>query len=153
MELVRSPKFIWAPAYSWTHWLRPRNSNPPPAFGLIYEGAIGQPRSTTSLCNPLALAFYLPFLRAVDRICRRGAEYVEPVEKIYWKRPTLFSVVLVSSNPSLLSYQSSSVLVFLLCFVAVNALACAMRAIGTGAFRNYSDEKGYMVEGLFYYIL
>jgi hypothetical protein len=28
---------------------------PPPAFGLIYEGAIGQPRETTSLCNPLEL--------------------------------------------------------------------------------------------------
>ncbi len=27
---------------SCTHWLRPRN--PPPAFGLIYDGAIGQPR-------------------------------------------------------------------------------------------------------------
>ncbi len=31
-------RFIWAPVYSCTHWLRPRN--PPPAFGLIYEGAI-----------------------------------------------------------------------------------------------------------------
>jgi hypothetical protein len=30
--------------YSCTHWLRPRNSPSPPAFGLIYEGAIGQPR-------------------------------------------------------------------------------------------------------------
>jgi hypothetical protein len=32
----------------------PRNSPLPPAFGLIYEGAIyiGQPRET-SLCNPL----------------------------------------------------------------------------------------------------
>jgi hypothetical protein len=39
--------------YSCTHWLRPRNSPPPPAFGLIYEGAIGQPRQTTSLCKPL----------------------------------------------------------------------------------------------------
>ncbi len=29
--------------YSCTHWLRPPNS-PRPAFGLIYEGAIGQPR-------------------------------------------------------------------------------------------------------------
>jgi hypothetical protein len=28
---------------------------PPPAFGLIYEGVIGQPRKTTSLCDPLAL--------------------------------------------------------------------------------------------------
>jgi hypothetical protein len=41
---VRSPKFIWAPVYSCTHWLRPCNSPPPPAFGLIYEGAIGQAR-------------------------------------------------------------------------------------------------------------
>jgi hypothetical protein len=31
--------------YSCIHWLRPRNPTPPPpAFGLIYEGAIGQPR-------------------------------------------------------------------------------------------------------------
>jgi hypothetical protein len=27
-----------------SHWLRARNSHIPPAFGLIYEGAIGQPR-------------------------------------------------------------------------------------------------------------
>ncbi len=26
---------------------------PPPAFGLIYKGAIGQSRETASLCNPL----------------------------------------------------------------------------------------------------
>ncbi len=40
-----------------THWLRPRHPLPPPhshAFGLIYEGAIGQPRQTTSLCDPLS---------------------------------------------------------------------------------------------------
>ncbi len=30
--------------HSCIHWLRPRNLPPPPAFGLIYEGAIGQPR-------------------------------------------------------------------------------------------------------------
>ncbi len=35
-----------------THWLRPRNT-PPPASGLVYEGAIGQPKQTTSLCDPL----------------------------------------------------------------------------------------------------
>jgi hypothetical protein len=29
-------------AHSCTHWLRPRT--PLPAFGLVYEGAIGQPR-------------------------------------------------------------------------------------------------------------
>ncbi len=32
-----------------TDWLRPP---PPHAFGLIYEGAIGQPRQTTSLYDP-----------------------------------------------------------------------------------------------------
>ncbi len=41
-------EFIWAPVFSCTHWLRPRNP-PTPAFGLIYEGAMGQPRYTTSL--------------------------------------------------------------------------------------------------------
>jgi hypothetical protein len=31
--------------HSCSHWLFPRNPNLlPPAFGLIYEGAIGQPR-------------------------------------------------------------------------------------------------------------
>ncbi len=30
---VRSPKFIWAPVSSCTHWLRPRNSRPPPHLG------------------------------------------------------------------------------------------------------------------------
>jgi hypothetical protein len=30
--------------HSCTHWLRPRNLSLSPAFGLIYEGAIGQPR-------------------------------------------------------------------------------------------------------------
>jgi hypothetical protein len=29
---------------SCTYWLRPRNSPTPPAFGLTYEGAFGQPR-------------------------------------------------------------------------------------------------------------
>jgi hypothetical protein len=47
---VRSPKFIWAPCHvnSCTHWLRLRDpATPPPlphAFGLMYEGTIGQPR-------------------------------------------------------------------------------------------------------------
>jgi hypothetical protein len=42
-----------------TYWLRPRNPPPPPspAFGLINEGAIGQPRQTTSLCDPLGTCF------------------------------------------------------------------------------------------------
>ncbi len=30
--------------HSCTHWLRPRNPPPPPEFGLIYEGAIDQPK-------------------------------------------------------------------------------------------------------------
>jgi hypothetical protein len=39
--------------HSCTHWLRPSNPSPPPAFGLTYEGAIGQPRWTASLGEPL----------------------------------------------------------------------------------------------------
>jgi hypothetical protein len=35
---------LWLYVHSCTHWLRLRNSLLPPAFGLIYEGAIGQPR-------------------------------------------------------------------------------------------------------------
>ncbi len=43
--------------HSCTHWLRSRTT---PAFGLIYEGAIGQPRYATSLCDPLAVTHYRP---------------------------------------------------------------------------------------------
>jgi hypothetical protein len=32
---------------------RDRATSTSPTFGLIYEGAIGQPRETTSLCDPL----------------------------------------------------------------------------------------------------
>jgi hypothetical protein len=39
-----------------THWRRPRNPPSPHAFRLIFEGAIGQPRWTTSLCDHLILA-------------------------------------------------------------------------------------------------
>ncbi len=57
---VRSPKFNWAPAV-FIGWLGPRNSPPPThAFGLLYEGAIGRPRQTTSLCNPLIKAVSEP---------------------------------------------------------------------------------------------
>jgi hypothetical protein len=40
---------------SCTHWLRLHPATPhfPPIVGLVYEGAIGQQRKTTSLCNPL----------------------------------------------------------------------------------------------------
>ncbi len=38
--------------YSCTHWLRPATP-PPPSLGLIYEGAIGHSRQTTSLRNHL----------------------------------------------------------------------------------------------------
>jgi hypothetical protein len=39
--------FFGLHVHSCTHWLRPRNSplpHQPPAFGLKYEGAIGQPK-------------------------------------------------------------------------------------------------------------
>ncbi len=37
--------------HSCSRWMRIYNH--PSAFGLIFEGAIGQQRQTTSLCNPL----------------------------------------------------------------------------------------------------
>jgi hypothetical protein len=50
--------------HSSTHWLRPRNPHPPPspAFWPIYEGAIGQPRQTTSLCDSLGQPKRMPSL-------------------------------------------------------------------------------------------
>jgi hypothetical protein len=44
---VRSPNFNWAlcaQLYSLTETPKPPPPHPPPAFGLIYEGGIGQPR-------------------------------------------------------------------------------------------------------------
>jgi hypothetical protein len=40
--------------HSCTHWLRdPATPSLPPHLDTYYEGAIGQQRETTSLCNPL----------------------------------------------------------------------------------------------------
>ncbi len=49
---VRSSKFIGA-SCAQVYSLAETPHPPPPAFGLIYEGAISQPRQTTSLCGPL----------------------------------------------------------------------------------------------------
>jgi hypothetical protein len=57
---VRPPKFIWAlcecaQLYSLAETRKPHSppTPHPPAFGLIYDGAMGQPRKTTSLCAAL----------------------------------------------------------------------------------------------------
>ncbi len=48
----------------------PTTSPPLPAFGLIYEGAIGQPKETTSLCNPLLIIFSLKLaIMLISMIC------------------------------------------------------------------------------------
>ncbi len=39
--------------HSCTEWLRPCNPPPPTRIWLKYEGALGQPRKTTSLCDQL----------------------------------------------------------------------------------------------------
>ncbi len=53
---VKSPKFIWAPVYVQLYSYAETPHLPPPtAFGLIHEGAIGQPRKTKSLCYSLFL--------------------------------------------------------------------------------------------------
>jgi hypothetical protein len=57
--------------HSCTHWLRNRNLLPHSSFGLIYEGVIGQPRKTTSLCDPLMLSFSeIQYLLYVHEYCR-----------------------------------------------------------------------------------
>ncbi len=46
--------------HSCTYWLRPCTAPPPPAFRLIYTRGlygIGQPRQTTSLCDPMVTQF------------------------------------------------------------------------------------------------
>ncbi len=51
---VISPKFIWAPCVQLGGCMTPRNCLPPPRIWAhtVYKGAVGQPRKTTSLCNP-----------------------------------------------------------------------------------------------------
>jgi hypothetical protein len=67
---VRSPKFIWAPCAQLCS-LAEAPQPPPPAFGLIYEGAIGQPRYTTSLCDPLLAAVAVSDTKPVVFLCCR----------------------------------------------------------------------------------
>jgi hypothetical protein len=66
--------------YSCTQWRRPRNSPPPLAFGLIYEGAIGQPRLTTSLCDP-------PLGTTVDR---HSQEQIHLVSTVHCKENPIY---------------------------------------------------------------
>jgi hypothetical protein len=62
--------------HSCTHWLRPRNppSPIPTQLGLVYEGAIGQPRQTTSLCNHLMSSLYLLVQVLADYMALTGRE-------------------------------------------------------------------------------
>ncbi len=66
--------------YSCAPWLRPPPPPTSPSFCLIYEGAIGQPRWTTSICHPLVFPMlqnkygdlrYL-FLRCLQQIQAGG---------------------------------------------------------------------------------
>ncbi len=41
----------------------PETPSPPPSFGLICESAIGQPRKTTSLCDPLVFTYSSKYCR------------------------------------------------------------------------------------------
>jgi hypothetical protein len=71
--------------HSCTHWLRPRNSPTPLAFGLVYESAIGQQRLTTSLCN----------LVQVKSMCE-GRQYGELTGSV---QPSLGLVAVAHSLP------------------------------------------------------
>ncbi len=67
-------------AHSCTHWLRPRNSpSLPPHLDSYCEGAIGQQRQTTSLCNPLSHSF-------------GSDEYLIILKRLYYFRHSYFSM-------------------------------------------------------------
>ncbi len=51
---VGSPKFIWAPCVQLYSLAETPPPPPPPPIWANIQGAIGQPRYTTSLCGPLA---------------------------------------------------------------------------------------------------
>jgi hypothetical protein len=62
-----------------THWLSPRKSQhpqSPPAFRLVYEGASGQQRQTTFLCNPLILVLGFLVCRYLSKIIIRLAHHM-----------------------------------------------------------------------------
>ncbi len=94
---IRSPKFIWAPVYSCTHWLRPRN------FPCVWAYIRGQQRQTTSLCNPLVNR-YVPLFKF--RVCQSSRFQGLPVSHRFqslpvshrfqevWLSPTGFRVCL-----------------------------------------------------------
>ncbi len=56
--------------HSSSHWLKPRNPPSSPAFGLKTRGDIGQPRLTTSPCNPPDSAIQEIYIRFVFMSCR-----------------------------------------------------------------------------------
>ncbi len=75
--------------HSCTHWLRPRNHPLPPAFGLMYEGAIGQPRYTASFSDPLVYIFNSICGKSgdtsmLDWLKRRKKE--ESLNHVLWQR-------------------------------------------------------------------
>jgi hypothetical protein len=80
--LVSQVKYgVWSPCHVMSTavligW-NPRPTPPPSPRRLVYEGAIGQPRQTTSLCDPLL--GLLP-LRTVLYILRHKNEHIIPVK-------------------------------------------------------------------------
>jgi hypothetical protein len=82
--------------HSCTHWLR-ADTPQTPAFGLIYEGAIGQPRWTTSLCDPLL--GYLSSIRSGNYYYVSFSSLVLPcIKAIFHIRHLKFYLVDASLN-------------------------------------------------------
>jgi hypothetical protein len=61
--------------YSCTHWLRPLNFHPPPAFWLIYEGAIAR-IDDTSLKPPEKRIITLKHHLGITDLCMK---YARPI--------------------------------------------------------------------------
>ncbi len=71
MELQsRYPEFIWAPCAQLYSLAETSQRPPPPEFGPIYEGAIGQPIEKTSLLWPPAqISFQRRKTAILDKLC------------------------------------------------------------------------------------
>ncbi len=71
---IRSPKFIWAPVYNCTHWLRPRDSPLSPHLGSCTRALLVSQvirHLSTSVCNLLCchLTYLWPTYIAIWLIC------------------------------------------------------------------------------------
>ncbi len=76
---------------------------PPPAFGLIYEGAIGQPRETTYLCNPVGEDEIIRYIELSEIELRLGL-----AESFSESRKVIYSKTIVMESMKLRKIETAA---------------------------------------------